>query len=134
MTETQKCQLVLLYAPIPTIARESKTEAHNPASETAKYKRMADEFDRLFNEKFSSGDFYRIGPGAFLVDEDACYPGVRDFMKLAEDHKLRHLLLPLADSSLSLSPDYQGLQEWLKLKGKSCRLTRLQTPEPAKTP
>lgn len=93
---------------------------------------MTLEFDDLF-KKFDRCEFYRISAGVFLVNEDACYPAIREFMKVAEDYELPYLLLPLSDSALSISPDYRDLPEWLRGMGKNYRLTRLQKPEPEKT-
>jgi hypothetical protein len=95
---------------------------------------MAKEFEGLFKDNFAEADFFKIGPGIFLVDEDACYPAVRAFMDLCEGYKLPYLLLPLADSALSLSPDHPRLPEWLKGKEKNYRLTRCAKSEPEKKP
>lgn len=134
MNELKKCNLLLLYAPLPTIDNEAETEKQQPWSKTSKYERMAKEFDNLFNDKFPEADFFRIGPGVFLVDEDACYPAVRAFMNLCEGYKLPYLLLPLSDSVPSSSLEYPKLPNWLTGKGKSCRLTQYAKPEPEKKP
>jgi hypothetical protein len=81
-----------------------------------------------------AGRFIKLGEGAFLIEEDACYPAIIAMIKICNESSLQYIVAPLSDLSSSIPPNCQGWTEWLEGKGKCFRLTGFQPRQELKKP
>jgi len=124
-------RLVLFYVKLP-FALNVAADSLAPEAAVFFTQYNFDFLDKPLNE-FCKGHFFKLGQGAYLLDENACYPAIIQMMNLCNGQQLPHVIFPLSDSPLSMSPSYQGspeLLKFLKEADKRFRLTGFPPPQP----
>lgn len=128
-------RLVLFYVKLP-FALNIDIDSLPPEAAVFFSKYNYDFLDKPLNEH-CEGHFFKLGRGAYLLDENPCYPAIIQMMNLCNGQQLPHVILPLSDFPLSLSPPYQGspeLLKFLKEADKRFRLTGFPPPQPRNKP
>jgi len=120
-------KLVFIFIKLNVLANKIPPERSRSAVELQQWNEIAEVIDRLLIG--CEPHFVKIGQGAFIAEEDACYPSILKIIAHCQQHRFPCLIAPLDDSSLSVSLENQDLTKWLTQKGKSFRLTEL--PQPA---
>jgi hypothetical protein len=125
-------RLVLVYVKLPLAVNiELAAIGGLLAREAGNYRVADDELQSLFDQ--CKEHCVKLGAGVVLADEDACYPAILNAVQWCQNSRFPFVIVPLGKRPLTLSPDYQGLTEWLSGKGQAHRLTGFLLPGEKKT-
>jgi hypothetical protein len=126
-------KLVLIYVQLPiSVNVELSSLGGRLAMEAGNAKIAEDEFHLIFDQ--CKARCVKLGAGVVLAEEDSCYPAILSAAHWCQKRQYPFAIVPLGKRSLTLSPDYQGLTEWLSDMGQGHRLTGFLLPGEKKTP
>ena len=126
-------KLVLIYVKLPIAVNvELSALGGRLAMEAGNMKVLEDTLHAVFDQ--CEAHCIKLGAGVILAEEDACYPAILNLVQQCQKGQAPFLIVPLGKRPITLSPDYQGLQEWLADKGQGLRLTGFLLPGEKKKP
>lgn len=67
--------------------------------------------------------FVKLGDGAFLIEEDSCYPAILAMIRFCNESRLQYIVVPVSDAPASVPPNYPEPTAWLSARDKHPRLT-----------
>jgi hypothetical protein len=133
MTEAQsnhdRKSLAILYVWLPIAANNPK---YIPGFQQQEVLERINEATRVYWDNplgQCPGHFLKLGEGVFLVEENACYPALLKVFQNCAEHHFPVMMMPLSDSSLTLSIDRPEWKAFLEEKGQSFRMTGFEPKE-----
>jgi hypothetical protein len=127
MSETAK--LVFIYVQFPVAVNTELKPGYQASVLLRQWADFSKGIEMLFDQQ--KAHCHKIGVGAYLADEAACFPAILELIQMCAKDDLPLVMVPF-DECVTFSPECQGLQEWLTQKENSFRLTGF--PKPAQTP
>jgi hypothetical protein len=126
-------KLALIYVQLPIAVNvDLSALSGRLAMEAGNAKIAEKEFHLLFDQ--CKARCVKLGAGVVLAEEDFCYPAILSAAQWCQKQQYPFAIAPLGKRSLTLSPDYQGLTEWLSSMEQGHRLTGFPLPREKKTP